>query len=103
MAEQVGLKQLLAVVQEEQVVDFFTLGIILGLPEFRLKVIERNHRGDEIRCIEEVISAWLKLDPDNPEESFLKAIEQLKKCSSEQHRPEDARAQPVTVRDDSKS
>ena len=42
----------------DSVVDWFTLGVKLGLEDHELRTIEHNYRGD--RCKLEMLSCWLR-------------------------------------------
>ena len=44
----------------DSVVNWYSLGIKLGVEDHELRTIEQNHRGDNERCKHEVLSGWLR-------------------------------------------
>ena len=42
------------------VVNWYSLGIKLGVEDHELRTIEQNHRGDNERCKHEVLSRWFR-------------------------------------------
>ena len=44
----------------DSVVNWYSLGIKLGVEDHELRTIEQNHRGDNERCKHEVLSRWLR-------------------------------------------
>ena len=44
----------------DSVVNWYLLGVKLGLEDHELRIIERNHPGDNERCKHEVLSRWLR-------------------------------------------
>ena len=44
----------------DSVVDWYSLGVKLGLEDSELSTIEQNYRGDNERCKLEMLSHWLR-------------------------------------------
>ena len=44
----------------DSVVDWHFLGVKLGVKGHQLKIIEKNHHGDNVRCKHEMLSHWLQ-------------------------------------------
>ena len=44
----------------DSVVNWYSLGIKLGVEDHELRTIEQNYRGDNERCKHDVLSRWLR-------------------------------------------
>ena len=58
-------------------VNWKTLGVLLGLEKGRLDGIEKQYHNVVDDCIREMLDAWLKTNPSNPEEQLEDALKKL--------------------------
>ena len=56
--------------------DWFNLGVALGLSPGTLREIESNHRGEALRCLTEMVIAWLQMK-DNAQPSWQSLVSAL--------------------------
>ena len=62
----------------DSVVDWFSLGVKLGLEDHELRTIERNYRGDgNERCKLEMLSRWLRSDELLTWKAVVDALQQM--------------------------
>ena len=54
-----------------------TLGVLLGLDKGHLDGIEEQYRNVVENCMREMLDAWLKINPRNPEEQLEDALKKL--------------------------
>jgi len=60
------------------VVDWYQLGMKLGVPDYKLDEIERNHPTDGVsRWRDEVLSLWLRLIPNASWNNVIRALQQM--------------------------
>ena len=58
------------------VVDWFGLGLNLGLPKHELDRIERDHQGNDRRRVV-MLDLWLQCTPNATREDVVRALEQM--------------------------
>ena len=64
--------------QLEEVVDWFHLGLYLGVPEHELLSIDKSKRGDVKECRTGMLSWWLQSGTQRNWTSIVRAVEDIK-------------------------
>ena len=64
--------------QLEEVVEWFHLGLYLGVPEYELLSIDKSKRGDVKECRTGMLSWWLQCGTTRRWTSVVRAVEGIK-------------------------
>ena len=64
--------------QLEEVVDWFHLGLCLGIPQHELLIMEDYQRGHKKRCRTDMLSWWLQHGTQRRWTSIVRAVEGIK-------------------------
>ena len=74
-SSKLDLRQLIAELSD--VVNWFKLGISLGIEHSHLKKIEADHKGDTERCKMEMLVFWINNDGNASLEKLTRALEEI--------------------------
>lgn len=62
---------------EVLIMNWFNLGLKLGITEYELCVIEDNYPRDNKACKRKMFSTWLKLNPNSSYPKLIKALQEI--------------------------
>ena len=79
-----SLKDLYKQITPEYAPFWREIGILLGLSDAKIRIIQANNPSDVKRCCNEMLAQWLRVDPDASWEKLFAAINSLV-ISSSQH------------------
>lgn len=69
------LKDLYKLISPNYAADWKVIGVLLGLPEGELNIIEAGNHTNVKRCCNKMLEKWLEMDPTATWEKMFDAIE----------------------------
>jgi len=69
------LQDLYQYVTPEYTTHWREIGVLLGLPDSKMKIIQANNPNDVQRCCNEMLAEWLRVDLDASWEKLFAVIE----------------------------